>query len=87
MIDDNMNGLIVPPSDSRSLGDRIIELLKDRDKARRIAAAGQQMVRDRFNENRMLDEVMQVYREVHDARPQTQESAPATIRARQTAVD
>ena len=87
VIDDNMNGLIVPPSDSRSLGDRIIELLKDRDKARRIAAAGQQMVRDRFNENRMLDEVMQVYREVHDARPQTQESAPATIRARQTAVD
>ena len=87
VIDDNMTGLIVPPSDSRSLGDRIIELLKDRDKARRIAAAGQQMVRDRFNENRMLDEVMQVYREVHDARPQTQESAPATIRARQTAVD
>ena len=87
VIEDNVHGLIVPPSDSRSLGDRIVELLQDRDKARRIAAAGQQMVRDRFNENRMLDEVIQVYREVHGAHPQTQESAPITIRARQTAVD
>ena len=87
VIEDNVHGLIVPPSDSRSLSDRIIELLQDRDKARRIAAAGQQMVRDRFNENRMLDEVIQVYREVHGAHPQTQESAPITIRARQTAVD
>ena len=77
----------MPPSDSRSLGDRIIELLLDRDKARRIAAAGRQMVRDRFNENRMLDEVIQVYREVHDARAQIQESAHTAIRARQTAVD
>lgn len=87
VIEDNVNGLIVPPSDSRSLGDRIIELLQDREKARRIAAAGQQMVRDRFNENRMLDEVLQIYREVHEARPQTQDPAPVTIRARQTAVD
>lgn len=87
VIEDNIHGLIVPPSDSRSLGDRIIELLEDRDKARRLAAAGQQMVRDRFNENRMLDEVIQVYREVHEAQPQTQEAPPVTIRARQTAVD
>ena len=87
VIEDNVNGLIVPPSDSRALGDRIVELLQDRDKARRIAAAGQQMVRDRFNENRMLDEILQVYREVHAARPQIQDSAPVTIRARQTAVD
>ncbi len=87
VIEDNVHGLIVPPSDSRSLGDRIIELLQDREKARRIAAVGQQMVRDRFNENRMLDEILQIYREVHDARPQTQDSAPVTIRARQTAVD
>ncbi len=87
VIEDNVHGLIVPPSDSRSLGDRIIELLQDREKARRIAATGQQMVRDRFNENRMLDEVLQIYREVHETRPQTQDSAPVTIRARQTAVD
>lgn len=87
VIEDNVHGLIVPPSDSRSLGDRIIELLQDREKARRIAATGQQMVRDRFNENRMLDEVLQIYREVHEARPQSQDSAPVTIRARQTAVD
>ena len=87
VIEDNINGLIVPPSDSRSLGDRIIEMLLDRDRARRIAAAGQQMVRDRFNEKRMLDQIMQVYRDVHDTRLETQEPAPVVIRTRHTTAD
>lgn len=74
VIEDNVTGLIVPPSDSRSLAERIIELLQNRERARTIAAAGQQLIRDRFNENRMLDEIIQVYREVHESKPQTQES-------------
>ncbi len=87
VIDDNVNGLIVPPSDSRSLGDRIIELLQDRERARRIAATGQQLVRDRFNENRMLDQIIQVYCDVHDARLETDEPAPVVIRTRHSAAD
>lgn len=76
VLEDNVTGLIVPPSDSRSLADRIIELLQNRERARKLAAAGQQLIRDRFNENRMLDEMIQVYREVHEATPQTQEAIP-----------
>lgn len=87
VIEDNVNGLIVPPSDSRSLGDRIIELLQDRERARRIAATGQQMVRDRFNENRMLDQIIQVYRDVNDSRLETQEPAPVVIRTRHSVAD
>ena len=75
-----MTGLIVPPSDSRSLADRIIELLQDRERARTIAAAGQQLIRDRFNETRMLDEVIQVYREVQAGSPHVQESQPVVGR-------
>jgi len=80
VIEDNVTGLIVPPSDSRSLADRIVELLNDRERARTIAAAGQQMIRDRFNENRMLDEVIQVYRDVHESKPLTQASIPLVSR-------
>jgi len=87
VIEDNVTGLIVPPSDSRSLGDRIIELLQDRERARRIAATGQQLVRDRFNENRMLDQMIQVYSDVHDARLATDEPAPIVIRTRHMAAD
>jgi glycosyltransferase involved in cell wall biosynthesis len=67
VIEDNVTGLIVPPSDSRSLAERIMELLNNREHARTIAATGQQLVRDRFNETRMLDEVIKVYRDVQAA--------------------
>jgi glycosyltransferase involved in cell wall biosynthesis len=80
VIEDNVNGLIVPPSDSRSLADRIIELLQNRERARTIATAGQQLIRDRFNENRMIDEVLKVYREVQATMPSHQESTPVTGR-------
>jgi len=81
VIEDNRTGLIVPPSDSRSLADRIIELLQNRERAREIAATGQQLIRDRFNETRMLDEMIQVYREVQTAMPQTQENTPVVGRS------
>lgn len=69
VVEDDVTGLIVPPSDSRSLADRIMELLLDRDRARRIALAGQQLMRQRFSEERMLDEMIGIYREVLDAMP------------------
>lgn len=80
VIEDNVTGLIVPPSDSRSLAERIIELLQNRERARTIAAAGQQLIRDRFNENRMLDEIIQIYREVQESMPQTQDTIPIVTR-------
>jgi len=80
VIEDNVSGLIVPPSDSRALGDRIIELLQNRDRAKAIAAAGQQVIRDRFNEERMLDEWLQAYRETQKSMPSPPEPTPAVVR-------
>ncbi len=80
VIEDNVSGLIVPPSDSRALGDRIIELLQNRDRAKAIAAAGQQVIRDRFNEERMLDEWLQAYRETQKSMPLPPEPTPAVVR-------
>lgn len=64
IIEDGKNGLIVPPSDSRALADRIIELLDDPAKAARIAIAGRNLVEDRFTEERMVDETLALYNEV-----------------------
>lgn len=64
VIEDNRTGLIVPPSDSRRLSERIIELLTDPDRAREIAANGRELVRTQFHEDRMLDETLLLYREV-----------------------
>jgi len=80
VLEDNVTGLIVPPSDSRSLADRIIELLENRERARQLANAGQTLVRTRFNEERMLDELIAVYREVQEAEPRTQEAIPIMSR-------
>ena len=67
VIEDGKTGLIVPPSDSRSLADRIADLLTNPDKARQLGLAGQQRIRGHFNEDRMLDEVVQLYNEVFGA--------------------
>jgi len=76
VIQDRVTGLIVPPSDSRRLADSIIELLQNRILARQIAAAGQNLVRSEFNEHRMLDELIALYREVQYATPRSAESIP-----------
>ena len=88
VIEDRVTGLIVPPSDSVSLSERILELLRQRDFARQLAAAGQELMRTKFSEQRMLDELLEVYRDVAQTVDRSAESAPiqgrttATVRER-----
>jgi glycosyltransferase involved in cell wall biosynthesis len=88
VIEDRVTGLIVPPSDSVSLSERILELLRQRDFARQLAAAGQELMRTKFSEQRMLDELLEVYRDVAQTVDRSSESAPiqgrttATVRER-----
>ncbi|MEO2019125.1 MAG: glycosyltransferase family 4 protein [Fuerstiella sp.] len=67
ILEDNKTGLIVPPSDSRALADRMLELLNDPDRARKIAIAGQNLVEDRFTVDRMVDETITLYNDVAPA--------------------
>ncbi|MBL8814984.1 MAG: glycosyltransferase family 4 protein [Planctomyces sp.] len=75
VIEDNKTGLIVPPSDSRSLADRMLELLNNPEKTKAIACAGRELVRSQFNETRMLDEYLQLYQEIRDR----QKRQPAVV--------
>ncbi len=77
IIEDEKCGLIVPPSDSRALADHILELLRDPEKARRLAIAGKNLVEDRFTTERMVDETIALYNDV--AKTESTSVAPIPI--------
>jgi glycosyltransferase involved in cell wall biosynthesis len=64
VIDDGVTGLIVPPSDSRSLADRIISLLQEPSRILQLGLAGRQRTCEQFSEQRMLDETVRLFQEV-----------------------
>jgi glycosyltransferase involved in cell wall biosynthesis len=64
VVRDNETGLVVPPSNSGRLAQRILELLRDPFRARRIADNARQMVLRDFNVDRMVRETAEVYRQV-----------------------
>lgn len=64
IISDGVSGLVVPPSDSASLAARMLELLRDPAKARRIGNAGREIVREQFRVDRMIQETAELYRAI-----------------------
>jgi glycosyltransferase involved in cell wall biosynthesis len=49
LIDSGVNGLLVPPNDSAALADALARLMQDSELSARLAAAGRETVRERFN--------------------------------------
>lgn len=62
IITDGVTGLIVPPSNSEKLAERMLELLRDPQRARTIGAAGRRFVQDEFRVDRMVEATAAVYR-------------------------
>ena len=60
----NETGLVVAPADPAALAGAINELLADPDRRAAYAAAGRRRAREHFSEERMLDQIEAVYREV-----------------------
>jgi len=75
VIRDGKTGLLIPPSQSQPLADRILELLNDPVKARAIGEAGRSLVKREFRVETMVERTAKVYRQV----------AAATQAERQTA--
>ena len=63
-IRDGETGLVVPPSDSAQLAQRILELLQDPIRSRALAEAGRRAVSEEFSTEQMVSRTAQVYREV-----------------------
>ncbi|MFM9966132.1 MAG: glycosyltransferase family 4 protein [Planctomycetaceae bacterium] len=64
VVHDNETGLLVPPSNSEALAQRMLELLRDPFRARRLAEAAREMVRRDFSVARMAQQTAGVYRRV-----------------------
>jgi glycosyltransferase involved in cell wall biosynthesis len=57
-------GLVVPPSDSARLAERMLELLGDPVRARALGETGRQLVCEEFTASRMVSQTVELYREV-----------------------
>lgn len=68
VVTDRVNGLLVPPGDPQALSRAIVEILRDRSLAARLAGAGRKTVEDRFDARSMADRTVGVYRSLLEDR-------------------
>ncbi len=64
IVRDGENGRLVPPADPAALAAAIVELLRDRERARALAQAGQREVLARYTVEAMMARTQAVYREL-----------------------
>ncbi len=66
VIRDEVTGLLVPPGDVEALAEAIARILDDRDLAERMGAAGREVALAEFSMDRLVDRLLDLYREVID---------------------
>ena len=59
------NGLLVPPREPRAIADALQQLLGDPALRARMGRAGRTRAEERFDERRVVDRTLRVYRELH----------------------
>jgi glycosyltransferase involved in cell wall biosynthesis len=64
IIEDGLNGLLVPCKDSKAMAEAILQLLSDRGKAERMGLAARQRVAERFTVEHHVAKVQSVYESV-----------------------
>ncbi|MFB3895255.1 MAG: glycosyltransferase family 4 protein [bacterium] len=64
LVQDRVNGLLVPPKDADKLAKAILTLLTDKPLAQQLVATGNKIVREKFNIDTMVDAILNVYRGV-----------------------
>jgi L-malate glycosyltransferase len=76
-------GLLIPPGDTEAIGDALLALLRDPDRARRLGEAGRRRVASRFSHALMVQQIEGVYRGVLGP-PAAQSTAPEEPELRTT---
>ncbi|NOX98086.1 MAG: glycosyltransferase family 4 protein [Nitrospirae bacterium] len=64
VVKEGKTGHLVPPEDSKKLADAIIDLLKDKEKARKMGATGKRLVDPAFRVEMMVDRIAELYEEL-----------------------
>lgn len=68
IVEDGVNGLLVPPRDAHALAAAIVRALRDQPLRERLGKAGFDRVRDRFTVERMVAATAAVYQEIAQVR-------------------
>jgi glycosyltransferase involved in cell wall biosynthesis len=63
ILDEGRAGLIVPPGDVKALAEALRKLMSDADLRAKLGAAAQQRFEERFHPDRVMGEILEVYRE------------------------
>ena len=63
VVKEGKTGRLVPAEDSRGLAEAIIDLLRDKEKAKRMGEAGKRLVDPAFRAEVMVDKIAQIYEE------------------------
>ena len=64
IVQDGVNGLLVPPSNSERLADAIAELLRDREKARNMGFEGRRIVEENFSIEKNVEKIEAQYLQI-----------------------
>jgi len=76
VVEDGVNGFLVPPDDPAAAADRIMKLLADPEMRRRMGAAARKRVLDRFTIQVMVNRVAAAYDSLLEKSESTQEADP-----------
>lgn len=68
-VEDQVTGRLVPRQDEAALAEAIADLLSDPNRARLLGSAARERMMSRFRFGRMIDETLDVYREIGSLRP------------------
>ncbi len=68
VVEEGVTGLLVPPRDPKALSGAMVSLLADRERGRAMGRAGLSRLQERFTEERMIDEIEQLYFELRRSR-------------------
>ena len=71
IVEDGIDGVLVPPADSKALADAIVRVLGDPERRRLMVSAGRERVRDRFGFEKMMRAYEQIYERLVEGCPQS----------------
>ena len=64
IVKDGETGILVPPRDSEGIAGAVTGLLKDKEKRRAMGCAAKEWIRGNFDEEKMISEIDNIYREL-----------------------